>query len=127
MKACPTQSGSLGDVTAAGLPRSRVYVVVAILAILMLTLAGRLAYLQVVQHDYYRRLASSEHWRQSVLPARRGEIVDRNGAPLASTVAYESLYGSTSEITNPSAVAARLAPIVDLPESTLRAQLGDRQ
>ena len=55
------------------MPRSRVYVVVAILAILTLTLAGRLAYLQVVRHDFYRRLASSEHWRQSVLPARRGE------------------------------------------------------
>ncbi len=47
------------------------------------TLAGRLAWLQVVQGNKYRMLAESNRINVKILPPLRGQILDRFGVPLA--------------------------------------------
>jgi penicillin-binding protein 2 len=54
-----------------------------IIAALVLTLIGRLTYLQVFRHDYYLNLSQGNRVRLDPIPASRGLIRDRNGAILA--------------------------------------------
>ncbi|PEQ11176.1 penicillin-binding protein 2 [Novosphingobium sp. PC22D] len=49
-----------------------------------LVLAGRLGYLAVAQNEKYQLEAESNRVNLSLIPPRRGWILDRNGAPLAS-------------------------------------------
>ncbi len=47
-------------------------------------LAGRLAYLAVAQNEKYTLEAESNRVNLTLIPPRRGWVLDRNGAPLAS-------------------------------------------
>lgn len=49
-----------------------------------LLLAGRLAYLSIAENEKYRTESESNRVNLSLIPPRRGWILDRNGAPLAS-------------------------------------------
>ena len=50
-------------------------------------LAGRLTWLAVAQNEKYQLLAESNRVNLSLIPPRRGWILDRNGLPLASNKA----------------------------------------
>ncbi len=65
--------------------------------ILTLLLAGgavvvRLIQVQILDHGYYARQAEDEHLHRTVVRAPRGAILDRNGYPLATTVAAFDVY-----------------------------------
>jgi len=47
-------------------------------------LAGRMAYLAIAENEKYRLESESNRVNLSLIPPRRGWILDRNGAPLAS-------------------------------------------
>jgi penicillin-binding protein 2 len=49
-----------------------------------LLLAGRLAYLSIAENEKYQTESESNRVNLSLIPPRRGWILDRNGAPLAS-------------------------------------------
>ncbi len=46
-------------------------------------LAGRMAWISVVENEKYKLLAESNRVNLSLIPPRRGWIIDRNGKPLA--------------------------------------------
>ena len=106
--------------------RWRVYLVAAVIVGVSLVLTARLVELQVMESAHFRTMATDEHWRRTVLPSRRGDIVDVNGDPLATSVTYQSLYASTSEITDPAHTAAVLAPILNQPTAPLAARLSKK-
>lgn len=54
-------------------------------------LAGRLVELQYVEHDYYLKRANDQQLGEVELPALRGEIRDRNGVVLATSIARWSV------------------------------------
>src|SRR6185312_8816397 len=54
-----------------------------IAAVLLLTVAGRLFYLQVLRHDYYATLSQGNRIRTEPIPPSRGLILDRHGVVLA--------------------------------------------
>ena len=54
-----------------------------IVAVLLLTVAGRLFYLQVIKHDYYAELSQGNRVRTDPIPPSRGLILDRHGVVLA--------------------------------------------
>jgi cell division protein FtsI (penicillin-binding protein 3) len=58
----------------------------------------RLVELTVVQGDELARQAAIQHQRRLVLAPRRGEIVDRNGEPLALSLPAESLFVRTKQL-----------------------------
>src|SRR4030042_7153794 len=79
-------------------------------------LVGRLAYLQIVHHDYYAREAEQEHLSRQTVRPTRGAILDRNGYPLATTLdAYDLYIERQAWPGRPSARrwAEALAPLVD--------------
>ena len=54
-----------------------------IVATLLLTVAGRLFYLQVLRYQYYAELSQGNRVRTDPIPPSRGLILDRHGAVLA--------------------------------------------
>ncbi|MDB5737736.1 MAG: penicillin-binding protein 2, partial [Sphingomonas bacterium] len=48
-----------------------------------LMLAGRMAWLAIGEHDHFDMLAESNRARSTLIPPRRGWIVDRHGKPIA--------------------------------------------
>lgn len=78
---------------------------------------------QVVEYDRYAALASDEHdFKKEIVP-RRGDILDRNGNPLAVSVMYQSLYAYPPRVKDPEATADKLAPILGEPRDSLLSEL----
>jgi penicillin-binding protein 2 len=61
---------------------SRTFAAILIIGVLSLTLLGKLAYLQIIRHDYYLVLSQGNRVRQDPIPASRGLILDRRGRVL---------------------------------------------
>lgn len=62
------------------------------LLIAMIIFAIRLFYIQIVQHDYYKELASSEQVKRLKIPAQRGIIYVMDGSRPTKIVMNESVY-----------------------------------
>lgn len=108
--------------------RARVLVLAAILALAFTGVLGRLGWLQVVRHGDLAALAERQYSRTVVLQAQRGPIVDRQGAALATSSPAESLFAQPRAVGDPVRVAARLAPLLGVPQHEIHAQLtGGRQ
>jgi len=77
-------------------------------------LALRFAYLQLVQHDYYRTKAEDN--RISVVPLvpNRGLILDRNGVVLARNESQYTLEINPQKVENVEATISQLATVVDV-------------
>jgi penicillin-binding protein 2 len=62
-------------------------IVAAVVAgVLLLAVAGRLFYLQVLRHEYYATLSQGNRIRTEPIPPSRGLILDRNGVVLADNL-----------------------------------------
>ncbi len=57
-----------------------------VIAMVLSVFAARLIQLQGVDPDQYAAMAAAEGSRDVILPATRGEILDRNGVPLAESI-----------------------------------------
>ncbi|HZO41998.1 MAG TPA: penicillin-binding protein 2, partial [Methylomirabilota bacterium] len=103
--------------------RTRVLLLAAVLAIAFGGLATRLGWLMVIKHGELAQIAERQYSRTLVLYAPRGPIVDRQGGPLATSTATESLFVQPRSVGDPVRVATRLAPILGQPESEVHAAL----
>src|SRR2546421_8139888 len=103
--------------------RTRVLVLAGMLALAFTGVLGRLGWLQIVRHADLAALADRQYSRTVVLQAQRGPIVDRQGAALATSSPAESLFAQPRVMGDPVRVAARLAPLLGVPESEIHAQL----
>ncbi|HVB97400.1 MAG TPA: penicillin-binding protein 2 [Chloroflexota bacterium] len=120
----PTVTGETNELDTR---RWRVYLIGSFIVACVLLLSARLVYLQVIEHAHFGTMATAEHWRESIIPPRRGDILDTSGNELATSVTYESLYASTTEVSDPAAVAQKLAPIIGAPASDIQKILSNKQ
>lgn len=67
---------------------------------------ARLVYLQVFQHDELVARAERQQLRTVPAPAKRGDILDRNGRVLAASADVDSLYAVPPEVDDAAATAA---------------------
>lgn len=67
--------------------------------------------LQVIKHHNYSIRAKNQHEMKVKLVARRGNIYDRNGLPLAISIRAYSVYAVTKYIKRSNQVAMRLAKL----------------
>ncbi len=81
-------------------------------AVLYALLAGRLVYLQAARHTYFQGQADAYRVSKSLLPARRGLILDRDGLALAANIPAAAIYADPQEVADPAAASAQLAPIL---------------
>jgi cell division protein FtsI/penicillin-binding protein 2 len=73
---------------------------------------ARLVYLHVVQHAPLLERAEEQQQSRQLIPAPRGEIVARDGSPLAMSVPGNALEATRSLIADPQATAARLCRVL---------------
>ncbi len=86
--------------------RSRLLICAVMLGGWTVAIEARLLYLQVVAHGDLMTRANRQQLTTIKLPAKRGDIVDRNGHLLAYSVDAVTVAADPSDITNPDAVAA---------------------
>jgi cell division protein FtsI/penicillin-binding protein 2 len=89
-------------------------------------LAIRLVQVQGYSRDGFASRATSQRTFKEVIPARPGEIVDRNGHVLAMTVTRRSLFLDPSRIENRWDVARQIAGALNLSADHLYQQLSDK-
>ncbi|MCA9108341.1 MAG: penicillin-binding protein 2 [Planctomycetaceae bacterium] len=97
----------------------RLQLLTASLLLIWGMIAGRLIHLQLTQHLKFSDHAISQQTYDERIPARLGDIVDRNGHLLATSSTCLSLYVDPSRLNDPSAFAARVAKVLELDEASL--------
>ena len=102
----------------------------AVYLLLTVLIGGRLVSVQVLDAAAYRSLAERQTQRQIELPATRGRLYDREGQPLAMSLAAATVYANPAVLRDndiaPAEVAAELAPLLDRPvEAIAEALAGD--
>lgn len=112
------------DGTASILSRARL--VVTIFGVAWTLLALRLVQLQWWQRDRFADRAEQQREYAEDVVARPGDIVDRRGRMLATTLTTRSLYVVPSRISNPWIVANGLAKALDLNADSLFEKIGER-
>jgi len=106
--------------------RPPVHRLVALLVAVVLAMVGivvRLAFLQVRESGTYAELGSTQRVRTEPLAAVRGEILDRDGVPMALTLDARDVYANPELVTDPHAEAAQIASILERPERVVEEAL----
>ena len=95
----------------------------------MLFIGGRQARfnLQVRDADRLRGMAEEQYLREIELPPRRGRILDRNGAELASTADVDSIYCNPRQLPDPRDAARKLARVLGLDRARAGEEAGQRR
>ncbi len=99
---------------------------IAALVAAMLAMVGivvRLAFLQVRESGTYAELGSTQRDHTEPLPAVRGEILDRDGVPMALTLEARDIYANPSLVTAPRSEAAQIAAVLGEPKRPILAAL----
>jgi cell division protein FtsI (penicillin-binding protein 3) len=93
--------------------RSRLVVGAMVFGAWTAGIQARLVYLQVVQHADMQARADRQHLRTLAAPAKRGEIVDRNGHVLAYSVDMDTIFADPSEVEDAEKVAQLVCAALD--------------
>jgi cell division protein FtsI (penicillin-binding protein 3) len=103
----------------------RILIVAFALFTLYSAVAGRLYYLQIVRHDFFKKKAKSIHRKKRTIAPYRGEIVDRNGHILALSTRQVSVYVYAPNVPKElhKEAASRLASVLNIPESKILSRL----
>ncbi len=86
----------------------------------------RLLWLQILHPDHWVTIARRQHLQILELLPVRGAILDRNLKPLAVSIRLTSVFANPRHVKDPSAVARRLAPLLDQPVEELKGKLSQR-
>jgi cell division protein FtsI (penicillin-binding protein 3) len=106
--------------------RTRLYVVLAVLALASSALVVRAVDLQVVRKDFYQEQGDARYLRDIDIPVSRGTIFDRNGEPLAVSTPVESIWANPSELLEHADRIGELARATGLDEDSLKERLVER-
>lgn len=72
--------------------RSRIFILLTIFIVVFIVVILRLADLQILRHKFYEKKSSEQRTRLIKLAAQRGDIFDRNGNILATSIDTYSVY-----------------------------------
>lgn len=109
--------------------KKRIAIGFIVIAVLMILLAFRVAWIQVVDADELTEKAIDQQTKDITIEAKRGIIYDRNGKELATSVTCYSLWVRPAELAENKSdeeideVAQQLAPIVDMEAQEIKEKL----
>jgi len=118
-----------------GRPSVRLRTGLVVMLAVVLVLGGRLVQLQGLQPAAFAERAGVQRVREVVIPATRGEVLDRNGNVLAESVLAKNLYAEPRLLAkakcqpgaptpcDPRGIAARVAPLLGLDTAKVERQL----
>ena len=99
--------------------------IVAAIAFAFVGLAGRAAYVQFFNNDFFQRQGEVRFVRTLELPANRGRILDRNGLILASSVPAPSIWAIPEDVIVSKAQLSELSTLLEMPPGELNKKLSD--
>jgi cell division protein FtsI (penicillin-binding protein 3) len=118
-------SGSASPLLASKTPVWRSKFIVAAIALAFVGLAGRAAYVQVINNDFFIQKGEVRFSRTLELPANRGRILDRNGLILASSVPSPSIWAIPEDVEQDKVKLAQLAKLLEMPFADLKEKLAE--
>ncbi|MFN2483745.1 MAG: peptidoglycan D,D-transpeptidase FtsI family protein [Candidatus Limnocylindria bacterium] len=103
--------------------RFRALVLLAAFSIVATVIAGRLAWWHVFQRERLTAMALEQMAQSQTIPSERGEITDRNGVLLATSVELKSVFATPPTVADPHAAAELLAPLTGIAVGDLEERL----
>lgn len=123
------------DLKDIGLQKNRIKIILFAILLAGAVVIFRLFYLQVIRHSFYEKIASSQHWVNDQIPAKRGKIFVKDNTsggtaspsssqgglyPLAANQTLDVVSAAPEEMKDKGDVAKRLAPLVGIEEAKLK-------
>ena len=105
--------------------RNRSRLLLGVFALIGCGLAARAFELQVLQHDFLLGQGQERQQRIVDVPAHRGMVMDRHGAPLAISTPVDSVWADPRELLANKDQWPRLVQALDLPRADLAARLAE--
>jgi len=96
--------------------RKRLMIALFIGILTFLIIDIRLGYVQFVLGDWLTNGARDSWSRNIPFEPERGEIVDRNGIPLATNISAPTVYVMPRQVKDPAATAEKLASVLNMPK-----------
>jgi cell division protein FtsI (penicillin-binding protein 3) len=109
-----------------GVVRGRLVVVAALLAVWVAGIEAKLVYLQVFKRADLAARAERQQERTQSSPAKRGDILDRRGRVLATSVDADTIYAVPTDIGDAATTARRLCDALGDCDARERQALADR-
>jgi cell division protein FtsI (penicillin-binding protein 3) len=109
------------------LPAKRVHVLVAIMAIWGIAIGVRLCFLQIVQSAGYVERAKDQQQVYVEIRPRRGDILDREGNALASSVKVDSVFAHPYQMKDPQGTAKVLSRLTGVSYQKLLKQFDPKK
>ncbi len=107
-------------------PVTRLYACLAIVVLAALGLVGRAFNLQIMETDFLREQGEARFMREVEVPVRRGNILDRNGEPLAVSTPVDSVWVNPGELLQSPDDIARLAAVIGADADEIERRLTQR-
>jgi cell division protein FtsI (penicillin-binding protein 3) len=105
----------------------RIGLLFAVFMALLAIAAVRAVWIGTVRAGALKERAATQQREDLTVTAKRGTIFDRNGLELAVSEDAITVFANPFLIRNPGKVAAKLAPLLQLPEDDLLRKLSDRE
>jgi len=103
--------------------RARALVLLIIVTLSATAIGGRLIWWQVFEREWLAGMALHQLAQDQTLPAERGEITDRGGELLATSVEVQSVFVTPPSIDDLGLASALLASALDMPAADVRARI----
>ncbi len=104
----------------------RVWMTAAIMLAVALVMVGRAVNLQVTEAEFLQGQGEARFLRQVAIPTVRGNILDRNGEPLAVSTPVESVWAHPGALLQAADRLPALAELLETPVEDLERRLTQR-
>lgn len=109
-----------------GVPITRLYAFLAIVLLASVALAARAFNLQIMETEFLKEQGEARFMREVEVPVRRGNILDRNGEPLAVSTPVDSVWVNPGELLQSPADIIRLADVLGADADEIERRLTQR-
>lgn len=103
--------------------RKRLMLALFVGILIFLIIDVRLGYVQFVLGDMLTGQAKGSWSRNIPFEPERGEIIDRNGVPLATNVSAPTVYVVPRQVKDPAATSEKLAPVLNITKENAYRQI----
>jgi cell division protein FtsI (penicillin-binding protein 3) len=103
--------------------KRRILVIALSYFLFFAVIIGRTFSLHLTDNTKLAKLAQSQYQKKITLAPKRGNIYDSHGEELAIDVKVDSLYANPRQISDPSALARQLSPIIGLDSQKIEKNL----
>ncbi len=106
--------------------RKNIAVLALLIAIVMVSLSGRLGYLMLFCSEHYSAMAEDLHQRERTIKAARGRIIDANGVVIADNRTVCTISVIYNQVKDREQVIRVLCDELDLDEELVRKRVEKR-